>query len=238
MQHKLADFASKRAPLPQIRALPQGRFRDEDSVPVLPGQVHDRGRKGPGEGRQDPLQEVQLDDRHQRQRATAPPRSNAETTSFDYASQANEQWTVNVADGDQRTMTAHGDRRPSTATGVDQRRDLLLEGRHGRLAAAPRDRAALRRVKLGGGAASPTSVSLSPQSVPPGAHAPLFASRVGVGDSPFAGEHAQRQRQRQRRALRAAAPTSRLRRRRVAPAVARRARTSSATSRRRAAKKT
>src|SRR5688572_8071934 len=29
----------------------------------------------------------------------------AETHAFDYANQSNEQWTVNVADGDQRTMT-------------------------------------------------------------------------------------------------------------------------------------
>ena len=29
----------------------------------------------------------------------------ADTHVFDYAGQANEQWTVNVADGDQRTMT-------------------------------------------------------------------------------------------------------------------------------------
>ena len=38
---------------------------------------------------------------------TQPQEDNADTHVFDYANQggANEQWTVNVADGDQRTMT-------------------------------------------------------------------------------------------------------------------------------------
>ncbi len=52
-------------------------------------------------------------------------------------------WTVNVADGDQRTMTESEivDRVPRRRR---HRRDVLLEGRDGRLAAHPRDRAALR----------------------------------------------------------------------------------------------
>jgi predicted Zn finger-like uncharacterized protein len=36
---------------------------------------------------------------------TRPVEDNADTHVFDYAGQANDQWTVNVADGDQRTMT-------------------------------------------------------------------------------------------------------------------------------------
>ncbi len=36
---------------------------------------------------------------------TRAPEDNADTHVFDYAGQANDQWTVNVADGDQRTMT-------------------------------------------------------------------------------------------------------------------------------------
>ena len=36
---------------------------------------------------------------------TRPAEDNADTHVFDYAGQANDQWTVNVADGDQRTMT-------------------------------------------------------------------------------------------------------------------------------------
>src|SRR4051794_3905278 len=37
---------------------------------------------------------------------TRAPEDNADTNVFDYANQSNEQWTVNVADGDQRTLTA------------------------------------------------------------------------------------------------------------------------------------
>src|SRR3954452_8933059 len=36
---------------------------------------------------------------------TRPAEDNQDTNVFDYAGQANDQWTVNVADGDQRTMT-------------------------------------------------------------------------------------------------------------------------------------
>src|SRR5438552_18547736 len=36
---------------------------------------------------------------------TRPAEDNVDTNVFDYAGQSNEQWTVNVADGDQRTMT-------------------------------------------------------------------------------------------------------------------------------------
>src|SRR3954451_12051517 len=36
---------------------------------------------------------------------TRPAEDNQDTNVFDYAGQSNEQWTVNVADGDQRTMS-------------------------------------------------------------------------------------------------------------------------------------
>jgi predicted Zn finger-like uncharacterized protein len=128
---------------------------------------------------------------------TRPAEDNADTNVFDYAGQANDQWTVNVADGDQRTMTApeivaeyrSGVVNDETYCWKDGMADWLplreIEQLYG-------------LAKLGQGRAPQPSlhedISLAPQSVPPpnqvgAGGAGLFSSAADAGsvESPFAG---------------------------------------------------
>lgn len=110
---------------------------------------------------------------------------NADTQLFDYAGQAGEQWTVNVADGDQRTMTAieianeyrAGVINDETYCWKDDMADWLplreIEALYG-------------AVKLGRQPAHSLHdehVAPAPQSVAP---APLFSAGGGSDTSPFA----------------------------------------------------
>ena len=115
---------------------------------------------------------------------------NADTHVFDYASQSNEQWTVNVADGDQRTMTPqeiateykNGVVNDETFCWKDGMADWLplreIEQLYG-------------LAKMGPGRAAAMSfdeISVPPQSVPQ--PAPLFAETAVAAApeaSPFAG---------------------------------------------------
>lgn len=129
---------------------------------------------------------------------TRPVEDNAETHVFDYAGQANDQWTVNVADGDQRTMTGQeivaeyrtGVVNDETYCWKDGMADWLplreIEQLYG-------------IVKLGGGGASHSlhedDLSVPPQSIPPqgmqsaGNAGALFSANevANAVDSPFAG---------------------------------------------------
>ncbi|MBX3215382.1 MAG: zinc-ribbon domain-containing protein [Labilithrix sp.] len=111
----------------------------------------------------------------------------ADTHVFDYANQSNEQWTVNVADGDQRTMTVAEIAAEYRAGVVTDETYCWKDGMA--------DWLPLREVeqiygslKLGGGGRMADEVSVPAQSVPPpGAAAPLFAApAASVGESPFA----------------------------------------------------
>jgi predicted Zn finger-like uncharacterized protein len=112
---------------------------------------------------------------------TRPAEDNADTQLFDYAGQANEQWTVNVADGDQRTMTAQeialeyrsGVITDETYCWKDDMADWLPLREIEQLYGA---------VKIGR-AAQPSLVD-DVSSVP--APAPLFGANEST-DSPFAG---------------------------------------------------
>src|SRR4051812_17242065 len=124
---------------------------------------------------------------------TRPAEENADTHVFDYAGQANEPWTVNVADGDQRTMTGQeiiaeykaGVVNDETYSGRDGRADWL----------PPREMEQLQGgAKLGPprGVQEPPhdDISVPPQSIQPPATnaAALFAANEAAPlDSPFAG---------------------------------------------------
>lgn len=129
---------------------------------------------------------------------TRPVEDNADTHVFDYAGQANDSWTVNVADGDQRTMTGQeiiaeyrtGVVNDETYCWKDGMADWLplreIEQLYG-------------SVKLGGRGPSHSladdDLSVPPQSIPPqsmqnaGNAAALFSSNevANAVDSPFAG---------------------------------------------------
>jgi len=126
---------------------------------------------------------------------TRAPDDNADTHVFDYAGQANDQWTVNVADGDQRTMTGQeivaeyraGVVNDETYCWKDGMADWLpvreIEPLYG-------------AVKLGPARGPSDSlhddISVPPQSIPaPSANAAaLFsASDASPVDSPFAGSN-------------------------------------------------
>ena len=111
----------------------EGRLEHEDHVPILPGEVHDRGREGRRQDGQDPLQEVQRDDRRAGRRQRGPAirtRARADDGPASYVTGhaaggdeevetrvfggdpgmgppggAADEWTVNVSDTDQRTLT-------------------------------------------------------------------------------------------------------------------------------------
>ncbi len=104
-----------------------GKGCNEDHVPVVPGEVHDCRREGRGQDRQDQVQEVRRDHRRQRfgwarDPIAGPPASSAllaappgDDDEGDGATRVftegapvggSEEWTVNVTDEDQRTLTA------------------------------------------------------------------------------------------------------------------------------------
>jgi hypothetical protein len=117
----------------------------------------------------------------------APSDENAETSVFDYASQSQEQWTVNVADGDQRTMTLAEIGNEYRSGVVNDETYCWKDGMADWLPLREIDQI-VGAIKVG--ASRPADeLSLSPQSVPPAA-GPLFASPGASGDSPFAGGHA------------------------------------------------
>ena len=115
-----------------------------------------------------------------------------ETHVFDYANQSNEQWTVNVADGDQRTMTVAEIANEYRAGVINEETYCWKDGMADWLPLREID-AIYSAVKGGGGAGGgasriPDEVSLPPQSVPPpAAAAPLFAApAASATESPFA----------------------------------------------------
>ncbi len=117
---------------------------DEDHVPGLRGQVHDRGRQGPGQDRQDSLQEVRRHHRGQRQRRRLRGRAGGRCRSL----RLRQPGRRRPVDGERRRRRPAHDERRRDRRGLPgrrrDRRDVLLERRHGRLAAPARDRAALR----------------------------------------------------------------------------------------------
>lgn len=123
------------------------------------------------------------------QAASASSDAGAGTDVFDYASGSNEPWTVNVADGDQRTMTIEeivaeyktGVVNDETYCWKDGMADWLPLREVEQIASAVK-----------GGPKMAEEVSISPQSVPPpsaglggGSSGSLFGTGGG-GDSPFA----------------------------------------------------
>jgi predicted Zn finger-like uncharacterized protein len=127
---------------------------------------------------------------------TRPAEENADTHVFDYAGQANDQWTVNVADGDQRTMTGQeivaeyraGVVNDETYCWKDGMADWLpvreIEQLYGAIKLAPtRERTH---------SIHEDDLSVPPQSIPPAANAgaaALFSSHEAQAavESPFAG---------------------------------------------------
>jgi predicted Zn finger-like uncharacterized protein len=125
---------------------------------------------------------------------TRAPEDNADTNVFDYAGQANDQWTVNVADGDQRTMTGleiaaeyrTGTVNDETYCWKDGMADWLplreIEQLYGAVKLAP-----ARPPQE-----SHDDISLPPQSIPPpasNAGALFSANEAAPLDSPFAGSN-------------------------------------------------
>lgn len=112
----------------------------------------------------------------------------ADTHVFDYANQSNEQWTVNVADGDQRTMTVAEIASEYRAGVVTDETYCWKDGMADWLPVREIEQI-YGSLKLGGGAASRIAeeVAVSASIPPPQAAAPLFATPTGgLGDSPFA----------------------------------------------------
>ncbi|MBS2017296.1 MAG: zinc-ribbon domain-containing protein [Deltaproteobacteria bacterium] len=123
---------------------------------------------------------------------TRPQEDNADTNVFDYAAGANEQWTVNVADGDQRTMTP-AEIASEYRTGVvndetycwkDGMADWLplreIEQLYGAVKGLGRPPAESQH----------DDISLPPQSVPPPAGGgALFGGGAAPVESPFAGNN-------------------------------------------------
>jgi predicted Zn finger-like uncharacterized protein len=114
----------------------------------------------------------------------------AETNVFDYAKQGNEQWTVNVADGDQRTLTVAEIANEYRSGVINDETYCWKDGMADWLPLREID-TVFAAVKAGPRMAD--EVSVMPQSVPPpgggGLSAPLFAGGGGGGaaaDSPFA----------------------------------------------------
>lgn len=126
---------------------------------------------------------------------TRPAEDNQDTNVFDYAGQANDQWTVNVADGDQRTMTGQeivaeyrtgvvGD---ETYCWKDGMADWLplreIEQLFGAVKLAPAGRGIAHSLHDG-------EFGDAPQSIPPAGNAgALFSPNEAAAavESPFAG---------------------------------------------------
>ncbi len=114
----------------------------------------------------------------------------ADTHVFDYANQSSDQWTVNVADGDQRTMTAAEIANEYRAGVISDETYCWKDGMADWLPLREIDQI-YGAVKLGAGAGASRvaeEVSVRPQSVPPpAAAAPLFAAPAASPvESPFA----------------------------------------------------
>ena len=114
----------------------------------------------------------------------------ASTDVFDYANQSNDPWTVNVADGDQRTMTIQ-EIVAEYKTGVVN--DETYCWKDGMADWLPLREVEAISIAVKGGTKMAEELSVSPQSIPPpstaaGAPASLFGGRGGGGgaDSPFA----------------------------------------------------
>ncbi|HSO34306.1 MAG TPA: zinc-ribbon domain-containing protein [Labilithrix sp.] len=126
---------------------------------------------------------------------TRPAEDNADTHVFDYAGQANDQWTVNVADGDQRTMTGQEIVAEYRAGVVNDETYCWKDGMADWLPVREIEQL-YGSVKLGPARGPSDSlhddISVPPQSIPaPSANAAaLFsASEASPLDSPFAGSN-------------------------------------------------
>ncbi len=126
---------------------------------------------------------------------TRAPEDNGDTHVFDYAGQANDQWTVNVADGDQRTMTGQEIVAEYRAGVVNDETYCWKDGMADWLPVREIDQL-YGAVKLGPARGPSDSlhddISVPPQSIPaPSANAAaLFsASDASPLDSPFAGSN-------------------------------------------------
>jgi len=132
---------------------------------------------------------------------TRPAEDNQDTNVFDYAGQANDQWTVNVADGDQRTMTGQeivaeyrtGVVTDETYCWKDGMADWLplreIEQLFGAVKLAPAGRGIAHSLHDG-------EFGDAPQSIPPAGHhagagnaGALFSANEAAAavESPFAG---------------------------------------------------
>ena len=126
---------------------------------------------------------------------TRPAEDNQDTNVFDYAGQANDQWTVNVADGDQRTMTGQeivaeyrtGVVTDETYCWKDGMADWLplreIEQLFGAVKLAPAGRGIAHSLHDG-------EFGDAPQSIPPAGNAgALFSANEAAAavESPFAG---------------------------------------------------
>ncbi|HVJ94714.1 MAG TPA: zinc-ribbon domain-containing protein [Labilithrix sp.] len=112
----------------------------------------------------------------------------ADTHVFDYASQSNEQWTVNVADGDQRTLTAAEIANEYRAGVINDETYCWKDGMADWLPLREIEQL-YGAVKLGAASAPPRAgeeVSVPLASVPPPAASPLFAAETSPAESPFA----------------------------------------------------
>ena len=136
---------------------------------------------------------------------TRPAEDNQDTNVFDYAGQANDQWTVNVADGDQRTMTGQeivaeyrtGVVTDETYCWKDGMADWLplreIEQLFGAVKLAPAGAARGIAHSLHDGEFGDAPQSIPPGAGPPGAgagNAPgLFSANEAAAavESPFAG---------------------------------------------------
>lgn len=129
---------------------------------------------------------------------TRPAEDNADTHVFDYAGQANDPWTVNVADGDQRTMTAQeiiteyrsGVVNDETYCWKDGMADWLplreIEQLYGAVHLGGRGPAhSLPDDEVSAGQSVPPQ-GMSPSN-PPGLFSGGEAAAASGGDSPFAG---------------------------------------------------
>ena len=118
-----------------------------------------------------------------------------DTNVFDYASQSNEQWTVNVADGDQRTLASHEIVAEYRAGAVNDETYCWKDGMGDWLPLREIE-PLYRAVKLSPRPSfADDEISIPPQSIPnpplSGGGAPLFASPAAelpaLDSSPFAG---------------------------------------------------
>jgi len=126
---------------------------------------------------------------------TRAPEDNADTHVFDYAGQANDQWTVNVADGDQRTMTGQEIVAEYRAGVVNDETYCWKDGMADWLPVREIEQL-YGAVKLGPARGPSDSlhddISVPPQSIPApsvNAAALFSASEASPVDSPFAGSN-------------------------------------------------